>query len=193
MKKQAAKITELSPAQAPRDHLSFLDAAGEPRGYCYCCSRIGFKLDRAGKLSRHGFTRPRWAGYTTGACSGTRYTPEETLAIAIDSARAQLARLDALLATDLVRFAIDALLRAERANAARLKWTYKRGTYTRRDTARRLRAVRTHDLEKMVEYPGATRPANWSTAGRRVELTEDRAACARWLAELLKVRELATR
>jgi hypothetical protein len=184
------KVTELSPAQAPRERLSFVDAAGEPRGYCYCCGRVGFKLDRSGQLSRHGFTRPRWAGFTTGACSGTRYTPEETLAIAIQGARADLDRLDALLRTDLRVFAANALRKLERARVAKQSWAYRgKGAdkFARTRTAKSLRLIRAG----VDECPHGGAPAAWSPTGRRLELTEDRKSCSSWLAELLEVQKLA--
>lgn len=185
--KHAHKVTELSPAQAPRDGLTFTDPNGDARGYCYCCGRIGFKVDPAGRLSRHGFTRPRWAGFTTGACYGTKHTPEQTLDLAIRGTRESLERLAELLATDLRAHAIRLIRLDELKTKARAKWLYRRGYYTRIEAARKLRSVR--NGTGLEGYGG--KPASWSPAGRRLELLEDVKAAERWLAELLEVKRLA--
>lgn len=100
--------TELTAAQAEAMGLVYHDVNGDARGFCYCCGRTGFKVNGSRQLSFHGFTRPGW-GYTEGGCDGTAHTPEETLDIALKSARKEEARLAALLDTDLVETTIQRL------------------------------------------------------------------------------------
>lgn len=93
--------TELTAAQAEKIGLVYHDSEGDARGYCYLCSRAGFKVDRGTALSRHGFQRPGW-GYTFGECVGSGLTPQETLARALIFGREKEASLAKSLAGDLV-------------------------------------------------------------------------------------------
>lgn len=109
------KVTDLAPAEATKQGLTYTDIKGTLRGYCYCCGRIGFKINKHGNLSRHGFTRPRWMGYTTASCSGSGLSPEHTLEIAIECAESEIGKLEQILSTDLHNFTIKTVLRQGKA------------------------------------------------------------------------------
>lgn len=174
------KVRELSPAQATREGLRYHDLVGDLRGYCYCCGRIGFKIDPAGNLSRHGFTRPRWQGVTFGQCYGSKHTPEVTLALAIDAAERQAAHLAGLLATDLVAHAIAMLELGDASSRSKYGWGLQ-GFETKL----------AHLREGTV--PSYQEEEYWTPAGKRRELLDHQKRNATWLADLLKVRDGATR
>lgn len=108
VKTDDTKVREVAPAQAAQEGLVYQDMNGETRGYCYCCGRVGFKLDAQGRLSRHGYQRPGF-GYDVGGCSGTKHTPEATLAIAITSCRRLAVRFEEALAGDMVSYTVTRL------------------------------------------------------------------------------------
>ena len=122
------------------------------RGFCACCGRSGFLLNKDGRLSRHGFTRPRYYGFTTAECQGSGMKPQDTVKVAIGLLTMSIANLDAILATDLIAHSAK-LFRDERATRAqrRLSSSYyhdtqrteARGTYERDDAAKVLRGLRT--------------------------------------------------
>jgi hypothetical protein len=129
--------------------LSYPDSkkADRRRGFCACCGRSGFLLNKAGRLSRHGFVRPRYWGTTMGECPGSHMTPQETVAVAIDLLNASLAHLDDVLATDLVAYTIkferDLKRKREARNAQSSFYVPPaRGSYERKRTASEFRALR---------------------------------------------------
>jgi len=99
------KMREMTAQEATTAGIDYIDMKGDRRGYCYCCGRIGFKLDKHGELSRHGYQRPGW-GYDIGGCWGSKKTPERTLDAAIEWNGEQITKLTELLTTDLFAFAI---------------------------------------------------------------------------------------
>lgn len=208
------KVEELSIEDATRAGLIFKDIAGDLRGYCYCCGRIGFKLNKHGQLSRHGFTRPRWMGYTEGACYGTRHTPEQTLLIAIENCETHDRALDALLATDLIDYTMKAVRSAVREH---MLYSTKHAGYIRdypmpvylrsrlsdkrKGAAIALRALRSGDWRTAVYSNGYHRDASddayigayqgyfSSPTGNRVKLEADKAMNLSYLARLIDVRD----
>jgi len=136
------KMRDLSPREATTAGIDYIDMNGDRRGYCYCCGRVGFKLNAQGRLSRHGYQRPGW-GYDLGGCDGSRMTPEQTLEAAIEWHGRMIADLEALLATDLFAFSIKQgrkLLRSQRLE--RTRFADQRGSYGRDRKARAFRNLR---------------------------------------------------
>lgn len=168
----AAKIQELSPREATIQGLTFTDLDGDLRGYCYACGRAGFKLNGAGRLSRHGYRRPGW-GYDVGGCPGSGLTPEETLHKAIAGARRDLDRLDSLLA-DSGKLAALAISIARREGSQRDKWGSRPRSWQRRSAADKIRAYRAGHLDMP-----------------RSQVRRDREWTARTLNQLLDVRDNA--
>lgn len=84
------------------------------RGFCACCGRSGFLLNKEGRLSRHGFTRPRYWGVTVGECEGSGMKPQDTVAIAIRQIEHSIPKAERLLATDMVEFTIRMVRRTNR-------------------------------------------------------------------------------
>ena len=176
-KKEAAELlgaapkptspTELTAEQAEAMGLVYHDLNGDARGYCYCCGRTGFKVNGSRHLSFHGFTRPGW-GYTEGGCEGTGHTPEETLAIALKSARKEEVHLAALLDTDLVQ-----------ATVARLEWKIREGSHFAKREMERFEASGFDPKHDEVE-------------ATRTDLEYQRKANARWLTTLEAVEEAQT-
>lgn len=125
--------------------LSYADprTPGRRRGFCACCARSGFLLNRDGRLSRHGFTRLRYYGVTTDECQGSGMRPQDTVEVAVGLLTRSIANLEEVLGTDLVAYSVRRL-RRERHAAVRRGWlSTERGTYDRDEAARDLRALRT--------------------------------------------------
>tara|TARA_R110002153_G_scaffold66396_1_gene177486 strand:- start:98 stop:919 length:822 start_codon:yes stop_codon:yes gene_type:complete len=151
------KVRELGPHAATAAGIDFLDSSGDRRGYCYCCGRVGFKLNDAGRLSRHGYSRPGW-GYDVGGCQGTRKTPEQTLDLAIDFHKHMIVKHEELLATDLIAFALFQDRRQRKQHRAEGRRTYEvRGDYTRTSRARAYQVLRSGD----PNVTSITSPAVW--------------------------------
>ena len=154
--KQAAKVDdtkvrEVSPAEATTEGIDYIDMAGDRRGYCYCCGRVGFKLNASGRLSRHGYIRPGY-GYDLGGCVGTRLTPEQTLDEAIKWNGNRIFELEDLLATDLFAFSIKQARLAIKSGRVR-----RRDGWERKRQAAALRALRSGD-ENIIAFSG---PSSW--------------------------------
>tara|TARA_R110000764_G_scaffold36736_1_gene81921 strand:+ start:5871 stop:6716 length:846 start_codon:yes stop_codon:yes gene_type:complete len=136
-------VREMTPQAATTAGIDYIDQAGDRRGYCYCCGRIGFKLNAQGRLSRHGYTRPGY-GYDTAACHGTRKTPEQTLDIAILWNKGMIQDLEGLLETDLFAFSIKQgrrSVRSQRTQRTRYS-SQQKGSWGRNQTAQDFRNLR---------------------------------------------------
>ena len=157
--------TELTAAQAQAMGLVYHDMNGDARGYCYCCGRTGFKVNAAGNLSFHGFTRPGW-GYTEGGCIGTAHTPEETLDIALRSARSAEAAFADQLETDLVEATLE-----------RLRWEVRK-SYNRRYKQR--------ELDRFIEEGSDPKSSEVESTRRDIEYRRKNNLC--WLAQLEEVK-----
>lgn len=122
-----------------QDPLVFTDSKGDERGVCWCCGRAGFKLNKRGAMSRHGFQRPGW-GYEIGGCVGSGMTPRKALAKAIEWTADKVERLDALLADDaaMLRFEIRGIRREAKGLYRSSSWDKA----LRRSIAQRLRDAR---------------------------------------------------
>ena len=154
------KVREIGPKQATTAGIDFIDQNGERRGYCYCCGRAGFKLNDAGLLSRHGYSRPGW-GYDVGGCQGTRKTPERTLDIAIDFHQHMIEKHEGLLATDLVAFALFQDRRQRKQQRAEGRHSFEvRGDYARSNRANDYRNLRSGYSERL-SGGCVTSPAVW--------------------------------
>jgi hypothetical protein len=143
------KVRELGPQAATTAGIDYIDQNGDRRGYCYCCGRVGFKLNDAGRLSRHGYIRPGY-GYDLGGCSGTRRTPEQTLDVAIAWHGERITELVELLATDLVAFSIKQArqqVKAQRVDSYGGRRRETKGSYNRNAQARGFRQLRSGDLD----------------------------------------------
>ena len=136
------KMRDMGPQAATTAGIDYIDMNGDRRGYCYCCGRIGFKLNDAGRLSRHGYTRPGW-GYDLGGCSGTRMTPEQTLDVAIEWHGQNIEKLEGLLATDLFAFSLTQGRRSVRSQRTdRTRYRVQKGSWGRNQTAQDFRNLR---------------------------------------------------
>ena len=93
-----ATVREVAVEDAARAGRDYIDRNGDRRGYCYCCGRVGFKLNAFGVLSRHGYTRPG-IGYDLGGCYGSKLTPEATLAAAIKATKNLIAKIEGIIET----------------------------------------------------------------------------------------------
>ena len=154
------KVREIGPKQATTAGIDFIDLNGERRGYCYCCGRVGFKLNDAGRLSRHGYSRPGW-GYDIGGCQGTRKTPEQTLDLAIDFHQRMIVKHEELLSTDLIAFALkqDRNQRKQQRAEGRRSFEH-RGGYARSNRASDYRNLRAGYTERL-SGGCVTSPAVW--------------------------------
>tara|TARA_R110000796_G_scaffold84556_1_gene184223 strand:- start:933 stop:1775 length:843 start_codon:yes stop_codon:yes gene_type:complete len=149
------KVRDLGPQAATTLGIDFIDMKGDRRGYCYCCGRIGFMLNDAGRLSRHGYTRPGW-GYDTAACHGTRKTPEQTLDIAILWNKSMIQDLEGMLETDLVAFSLKQArkqIKANRVDSYGGRRRESKGSYNRNANARGLRALRAGQEPQSLSGP----------------------------------------
>tara|TARA_R110002167_G_scaffold143958_2_gene333717 strand:- start:56058 stop:56915 length:858 start_codon:yes stop_codon:yes gene_type:complete len=149
------KVRDLGPQAATTLGIDFIDMKGDRRGYCYCCGRIGFMLNDAGRLSRHGYTRPGW-GYDTAACHGTRKTPEQTLDIAILWNKSMIQDLEGMLETDLVAFSLKQArrqIKANRVDSYGGRRNERKGSYNRDANARGLRALRAGQEPQSLSGP----------------------------------------
>tara|TARA_R110000796_G_scaffold41179_2_gene101943 strand:+ start:5324 stop:6175 length:852 start_codon:yes stop_codon:yes gene_type:complete len=161
------KVRELGPQAATTAGIDYIDSNGDRRGFCYCCSRIGFMLNDLGRLSRHGYQRPGW-GYDVGGCSGSGRTPERTLEIAIAWHGQEIARREELLATDLIGFALKQSRRHWKMVRREGRRTYEvRGDYARSNRAREYRMLRDQD----ANVTSITSPAVWRTLLERENKT----------------------
>lgn len=143
---------EVDMEEATKAGLSYIDSKGDLRGYCYCCGRAGFKLDAGGGLSRHGFTRPRWMGYTTGACWGTKMTPEQTLDAAIKTTTERVDWLKERLSTDLVREAVKRMYFVHDYRGAHRRRLDNASPEDRKGFAQAIRDMRNGEYLKYKNY-----------------------------------------
>mgnify|MGYP003663778897 CR=1 FL=1 len=158
-KVDTTKVRELGPQAATTAGIDFIDSNGDRRGYCYCCGRIGFKLNDTGHLSRHGYSRPGW-GYDVGGCFGSGRTPERTLEIAIAWHGQEIAFREELLATDLISFALKQSRRHWKMVRSEGRRTYEvRGDYARNQRADAYRNLR----RGHADVTSITSPAVWRT------------------------------
>lgn len=137
--KAAAKVDDTKVREAEvQDPLVFTDSKGDERGVCWCCGRSGFKLNKNGLMSNHGFKRPGW-GFQTSGCVASRMTPGMALELAIKWTGEQVEKLTALLSDD------AALLNLQVRTIRREAFSVDRNghrAYRRREFARQLQGLR---------------------------------------------------